>query len=423
MVHQILFIISLMIVVFGLINLLRMSLFLIGADIYSLLQHIRSRKSEEPYFPTISIVIPAYNEERTILRCIKSIYENDYPKVSLQIIVVDDGSSDETYKIVKDYKHLHSLDRLHLVYQANSGKAHALNRGMKYYATGELVMCLDADSYLNKSALKIISLYFKDKHVMGAAMNVKVAPQYTLLNLVQRFEYAVCYQMKRAQTIFNIEYIIGGIGSTFRKSFLERINFYDVNTVTEDIDITMKMLRGGNRHIKIVYASDAIAYTQGVLTIKELINQRYRWKWGRYQTFFKNRSMFFTRDKKFTTGLTWIYLPFALWSDFTFLFEPIIVCYMIGLSLFYKDIHIIGSAFITMTFYLCRNILAEDTIPLKTKVLFMIISPAMYIFFYILSFVEYMALIKAIINLQYLSKSLTNNKNTWIPVKRFEYSG
>ena len=252
---------------------------------------------------------------------------------------------------------------------------------------------------------------------MAIASNVKIARSGGLLNLIQLFEYVICHQMKKAQTVFNIEYIIGGIGSIFRKSYLQKINYFDENTVTEDIDITMKILRAGNKNVRVLYASDVIAYTQSALTVSDLIRQRYRWKWGRYQTFVKNRLMFFSRDFRYTKGLSWFYLPFALYSDLAFFLEPVILTYLIYIVISFADIKTLLSSVAIITFYFNFNILGEETLNLKDKLKMIALAPLMYFLFYVLSFVEYVALLKSLIRIPYLKKSLEGKECSWTPIR------
>lgn len=264
--------------------MLRMSMFLIGSDVYELIQGLKRKKLNKSFEPKISVIIPAYNEAGSIVRALKSIVESSYSKDKLHVVVVDDGSTDSTFSEASRYSESQKEVEIEVVHQENAGKANALNYGIKHFAKGELIMCLDADSYLTSDAISKTAAYFSDPKVVALAANVKIIPRPGLLNLIQKFEYAVSYQMKRAQSLFNIEYIIGGIGSTFRKSILVQVGYYDTNTVTEDIDLTMKVLRGGNKVFRVLYGSDVVAYTEGVLSVVGLIRQRFRWKYGRFST-------------------------------------------------------------------------------------------------------------------------------------------
>lgn len=408
---------------FGTINLLRMTMFLVGSDLYRLRQHLKNKRAKQTVLPTISVLIPAFNEEGVVCRAIDSIADNDYPEDLLQIIVVDDGSRDKTWQILTDLKASGKVKNLTIVHQENGGKASALNNGLKNFATGELVMCLDADSYLSPDALKKAAAHFADPSLVALAANIKIIDSGSLLSLIQKFEYIVCYQMKRAQTVLNMEYIIGGIGSTFRHSFLQQVNYYDTNTVTEDIDLTMKMLRQGNRQHRVAYGSDVTAYTESVISIPDLIKQRYRWKYGRCQAFLKNTSLFFNPDRKYSRSLTFFFLPYAVFGDFAFLLEPIMLGYITYVVLAYRDVVTFLSAFGVVSFYLLMNLLTEETISVKDKLRLLPFTPMMYFLFYVLSFVEYVALIKTLLNLKSLRKNLDSNVNSsWQPVARPDYS-
>src|SRR5260221_6595718 len=224
--------------------------------------------------------------------------------------------------------------------------------------------------------------------------------------------------MKRAQTVFNIEYIIGGIGSMYRKAMLKKIQYYDTNTVTEDIDLTMKVLQHGNKKNRVIYAADVVAYTESCLSIQALIRQRFRWKWGRYQTFLKNSNMFFNRNKKYTKPLTCIYLPYALYGDFAFFFEPIIIGYILYVTIHYRDLFTLLTACIVLSIYTAINILAEDTIDIGEKILLVVFSPLMYVLLYIMSFVEYVALLKSLGQMHTLRQSLEDGICNWKHVER-----
>jgi cellulose synthase/poly-beta-1,6-N-acetylglucosamine synthase-like glycosyltransferase len=412
-------IVATLIIVLGLVNIFRMAFFMIGSDFYTVRHALHKRRNKHVVFgpPTISIIVPAHNEENTILRTIRSLQRVKYPKDKLEIVIVDDGSTDRTYAIAERYRLQHNVN-FKLVRQENAGKAHALNNGMRNHATGELMMCLDADSSLAPDALINAARYFIDPRVVALSANVKIRPTGKLFNLIQVFEYLICYQMKRAQTVFNIEYIIGGIGSTFRRSALAQVGYYDTDTITEDIDLTMKLLRLGGKDHRVIYGSDVIAYTESVLDLAGLIRQRFRWKYGRAQTFIKNRVLFFSRDAKHSRWLTWFYLPYALFSDLAFFFEPFMVSYIAYIVVAYGDWVTLASAFGVVGGYITLNILAEDTIPLRLKLVLAVIAPFMYFFFYVLSYVEYLALIKTYMKFWQIPASIEAKNCGWTHVER-----
>jgi poly-beta-1,6-N-acetyl-D-glucosamine synthase len=391
------FIFTYLVVILGTINLVRMGIFLVGSDIYGLKQTLRKNKLTQAdlYTPTFSVVIPAHNEERTIENTLTTVINSEYPKEKLQIIVVDDGSTDSTVAIIKKLKKSAAFKNVTLIQQENAGKAHALNNAMRNHAQGDIIMCLDADSSVLSDSIQNAAQYFVDTRVVALSANVKIRPMKSFLNLIQRYEYLVCYQMKRAHTLFNIEYIIGGIASTFRRSALEKVGFYDTDTITEDIDLTFKLLRDGNKDNRVLYGADVVSYTESVLSIKDLIKQRFRWKHGRAQTFLKNLDLFFSRSNRHNPFLTWVYLPYALFSDLAFFLEPFLIGFIAYVVIAYADWATLVSAFAVVGSYVMLNVIAEDTIPWKQRIKMAFVAPSMYFFFYILSYVEYVALIRS----------------------------
>lgn len=421
-IHMDLSFISYLIVILGAASLLRMAIFLIGSDLYELNSHLNKKRKlvqlNAPGCPAFTVIIPAYNESNSVVRAMDSVYSSRYPKEKVRIVMVDDGSTDSTYRLAKNYAAGHTDMDIVVVSKKNGGKAEALNYGAKNFALGELIMCLDADSYLAPDALTKSAVHFEDKSVVAMAANVKIIKRKGLLNLVQLFEYALSYQMKRAESLFNVEYIVGGIGSVFRKSILKKVGYYDTNTVTEDIDLTLKILRLGNKTYRASYGADVVAYTEAVLSIPALIRQRFRWKYGRCQSFLKNRTMFFNSGREFTKGLTWFYLPLAIVGDIIFSLEPLLVGYIWYISITYLDFITIGSACLVTTVYVIFNVVSENTSTTKDKIKMTLTSPFVYLLFYFLSLVEYVALAQSVIKLPHLAQSLKSGKSSWKPVER-----
>ena len=148
-------------------------------------------------------------------------------------------------------------------------------------------------------------------------------PTAPLLGFIQRFEYLVSHHMKKAQTAFNVEYIIGGIGSMFRRSTLDEVGLYDTNTMTEDIDLTLKIIaRKGNRSSRVVFAADSLVYTEAVPSLRSLYQQRTRWKYGRRRRSTRTGGC----SSPWTEALlrlSWFILPPGAGQEVLFLFEPL----------------------------------------------------------------------------------------------------
>ena len=310
------------------LNLLRITSFFISADIYDLRQKRNVRKQKSKYEPAVDIIIPAYNEELGIVQSVHSVRLNSYK--NKRILVVNDGSKDKTLAKLRYYKQKHKAHDLTIINQKNGGKAHAINNALKNYATSPLVMVLDADSILEDNAIANMVNYFRDRRVVAMASNCKVQASSFWLGMAQRYEYLLGYRMKRALTVLNTEYIIGGVGSTFRRKCLVSCEYYDTDTMTEDIDVTMKIIRlKGNVKHRIGFAADCVAYTESVLKFTSLIKQRFRWKYGRMQTFLKNQHLFFSRNSKYSKTLSWYSLPYSLFGEMMILLEPLLVGYVV----------------------------------------------------------------------------------------------
>lgn len=409
-------IITYFILITSVANLVRMTLYLIGSDLYEIKMTKNRKKAskQRAYRPTVSLVVPAHNEASVIEQTLDYLMKIEYPANKLQIIIADDGSTDDTAKIVRKYKRTHDKDnKLQIFSQINGGKADVLNNAIRKMATGKLVMCLDADSLIAPDAVEKAVAYFRDRRIVALASNVNIMENGTILGLAQRFEYLISYHMKKAQSFYNIEYIIGGIGSMFRRSMLDKVNLYDTNTMTEDIDLTMKIIAKGNKRTRVAYAPDALTYTEAVPSFKSLITQRFRWKYGRMQTFLKNYQVFFSTNKKHTKVLTWFILPYAIIQELLFIVEPIIITTIIGVSIYYQNLETILVALVIISAYIIFNIYSTAHLTQREKLRLSFFAPSMYVFLYLLSIVEYMALMHAIIKLPKLKDSISRDKVTW----------
>lgn len=254
--------------------------------------------------PPVSIIVPAYNEGVVIESSIRSLLNLQYP--NLEIIVVDDGSSDETFNRAKRYEGRHGRTLVRVVTKPNGGKGDALNLGIGL-STGEFVLTVDADSRLEPASLLYAVQHFKDPAVGAVAGNVKVGNRHKLITKMQALEYIEGLNMvRRSQGYFSAVNIIPGPLGLFRRTVLDEVGLYALDTFAEDCDITIKILICG---WKIEYEPYAITWTEAPETIRDFFRQRYRWTRGILQALRKHYGSLFGGAGPVNTFVLW-YMAF-----------------------------------------------------------------------------------------------------------------
>jgi cellulose synthase/poly-beta-1,6-N-acetylglucosamine synthase-like glycosyltransferase len=246
---------------------------------------VEIREDEAPLrsYPKVNILVPAYNEESCIADTLESLVEACYP--NKEIIVVDDGSTDRTVKIAMQY----ASEGVKVFSKENGGKFSALNYGLAL-SDGDLIIIVDADSIIERRAIKELVKKFENPDVVAVCGNIKVLNRNNFLTKCQALEYIFSINiMKRALDTFGSITVVPGALGAFRKGTLTAGGSYDKDTLTEDFDTTLKVLKSG----KVVQASShASAYTEAPETMRDLYKQRMRWYRGNYQTISKHRDAF-----------------------------------------------------------------------------------------------------------------------------------
>ncbi|KON33024.1 hypothetical protein AC477_02110 [miscellaneous Crenarchaeota group-1 archaeon SG8-32-1] len=262
--------------------------FRLGTWIFlSLSYNLKGKVGPVNSFPLISLIVPAFNEEITIKKSIQSLIELDYP--NYEIIVIDDGSTDGTLSIAKEFQ---KSKKVKVIHQTNSGKPKALNNGIKN-STGEIIVTVDADTNLKKDALKKISARFVNNNQIGAvAGNVKVIPENSLMNIIQGTEYTVGINLvRKAQSMLGCVMIVPGPIAALKREAVEKVGLFSNDTFAEDFDITMKILEQG---YKVQYEDTAISYTDAPKNLEDFMKQRRRWYRGMLQVLDKHRNLYFS---------------------------------------------------------------------------------------------------------------------------------
>ncbi len=241
-------------------------------------------------FPVVSIVIPAYNEENNILETINSVLKINYPRDKLEVIVVNDGSTDSTRAKVEAF--IKKSKRVILINQKNQGKAAALNKGLKM-ARGDFFVCLDADSVVTPEALNQLLPYFDNPKVALALPLMKAKKPSNLLQRIQFREYLINIFLKKLMGYLDCIHVAPGPFSVYRRSVLERVGGFEVGNITEDLEMTLRIQK---HNYKIVQDMHAEVFTSTPKNWRSYYKQRSRWNRGGIINGLKYKDLLFNKE-------------------------------------------------------------------------------------------------------------------------------
>ena len=262
------------------------------------------KKKTEDELPTVTMVVPCFNESRTLRATVESLLALDYPERKLGIFIVDDGSSDNTYEIARSLaKEFPTRVVAHT--KANGGKHTALNLAIETVSS-DFIGCLDADSFVNPDALKKMISYFDDPKVMAVTPAMHVHSPTNILQMMQKAEYNLGIFTKRVFGMLDAIHVTPGPFSIFRHSVFEHIGVFKKAHSTEDMEIAFRIQAHG---YKIANCHTAKVFTVTPNTIKKLYRQRTRWVYGFINNAIDYRFIFF-RKKYGNMGM--FTLPFAV---------------------------------------------------------------------------------------------------------------
>lgn len=232
------------------------------------------------YYPSLTVLIPAFNEEKVLRRTMEAVIASEYPRK--EVIIINDGSSDKTYQIAQGFRNC----GVKVISRPNGGKAVALNHGIKF-AQGEIVVVVDADSQITRDTLIEVVQPFRNPDVAAVAGNIKVLNRINWLTKCQALEYVASINLyRRALDVFGSVSVVPGALGAYRRDILESGGFYDADTLVEDFDVTMKALKTGNT---VQACNRAVSYTEAPQTVSDFIKQRLRWYRGNFQALWKHR--------------------------------------------------------------------------------------------------------------------------------------
>jgi len=291
---------------------------ILGVFWLNLLFFKESKRVKLNKLPNVSVIVPAHNEQDSIERTIKSLLKLDYPKNKLEIIVVDDESTDNTANIVKKFK------QVRLIYNKHKGvgKASAVNAGIKS-AKGEFFGVLDADSEVDKDALKTVLTYFTNEKVGCVITPIKVIEVKNLYRGLQKIEYTFTAMIRELMSRINTLYYSHGVLSVLRTGLIKKLGYFDENNLTEDLEIAMRLKSKG---YEIRMASRALTFTRVPGAFWDLWRQRVRWYRGFMQNLVKYKNVLFKRKYGLYGGFQ---LPLNIFSLFILFFVFILFSYEI----------------------------------------------------------------------------------------------
>jgi cellulose synthase/poly-beta-1,6-N-acetylglucosamine synthase-like glycosyltransferase/spore germination protein YaaH/peptidoglycan/xylan/chitin deacetylase (PgdA/CDA1 family) len=253
------------------------------------------------YKPKVAVLIPAYNEEKVIERTVQAVLNSNYP--NLRVIVIDDGSKDRTLEVARKAFAAESADgRVLILGKPNSGKAEALNYGIEHIGDAELFVGIDADTIIAPDAISRLVPHFINPKVGAIAGNAKVGNRVNLWTRWQALEYITSQNFeRRALDVLGAVSVVPGAIGAWRVSAVQEAGGYHTDTVAEDADLTMALLRLGYR---VEYEDMALAYTEAPTNANGLMRQRFRWSFGILQAVYKHRGVVARKG-----ALGWVALP------------------------------------------------------------------------------------------------------------------
>ncbi|MFI5873939.1 bifunctional polysaccharide deacetylase/glycosyltransferase family 2 protein [Streptomyces sp. NPDC051445] len=231
----------------------------------------------------VSVIVPAYNEKECIANTLKSLAQSTHP---IEIIVVDDGSTDHTSEISREAAAALGMTNVRVVRQENAGKPAALNNGVRS-ASYDLVVMMDGDTVFEPDAVHQLVQPFADPNVGAVAGNAKVGNRDTVIGAWQHIEYVMGFNLdRRMYDLLRCMPTIPGAIGAFRRDAVLEVGGMSEDTLAEDTDITIAMHRAG---WQVVYQEHAKAWTEAPGSLKQLWSQRYRWSYGTMQALWKHR--------------------------------------------------------------------------------------------------------------------------------------
>ena len=320
---------------------------------------IRNEPVKLAKYPKVTIIVPCWDEEKTIYKTVRSLLNLNYPKDKIKIFLIDDGSTDGTWNAILKFS---KYPNIRIFHKENGGKYTALNLGLKYVQTNFLG-CLDADSVADpESLVRVMSYFEKDPNIMAVAPSIIAFRSKNIIQNAQKAEYDMSVYIKKMLGFLGAIHVTPGPLTIFRKKVFDDLGPYRHAHNTEDMEIAYRMQKN---HYRIEQCNDAYVYTSTPLTVKKLYRQRLRWIYGFINNTIDYRKILFRKNYGNFSLFT---IPSSIISIFAvgFLFGKMI--YSLGSFLFSKIIQ-----FQAIGLYLPNKVDYLDPFFINTQTLFFIV--------------------------------------------------
>ena len=346
-------------------------------------KHYRAREGKVSLDP-VSVIVPCYNEEKTVAHTLAALQKS--LKTNIEILVINDGSTDDTIGEVE--KFMAQDSRIRLINKPNGGKSSALNLGFQE-AKYELIITIDGDTILLPETIGELTKPFVDPQVDAVCGNVEVGNVRNILTGFQALEYVTTQNFdRRAFDELNCISVVPGATGAWRRDRVIAIGGYGSDTLTEDADLTLRLLASGGR---IIYAPEARSRTEAPETISGLAKQRFRWSYGTYQCLYKNRKLFFKGN------LGWFALPNMFLFQIVFPILSPIGDLVFFLSIFRGDFGAIAVGYIMFTLMdVCGSLLAFTLERRPKKLMWLILIQRFFYrqFMYVITYRSIIAILQ-----------------------------
>jgi cellulose synthase/poly-beta-1,6-N-acetylglucosamine synthase-like glycosyltransferase len=338
--------------------------------------------------PFVSILLLTYNDENNVARCLESILRSSYRKLAVRVI--DNGSTDRTKAVVKQYMETHPYKDIKLI----ARRSHVrflpdILKGYQRYVSGEFILVCDCRKGLEKQAIaRAVSHFNANPATAILYAKQRVVTRYSTVGFFQRYEALLRQNIQKFSSISNSEYRLTLEGAICRPWAFSALLAAPKKAASKKRLDTL-----GNKKIRTYFASDVIMDSDALPSFGKLLQQRYRLQRQRLQSIIAHRRIVFSRSTDYTTFLTYFRLPFAACVAAVTLCAPPLLCYFIYLAVHLEEPTLLFVSCAALAALLVLAIWGEQQLRFRQKVLYTLFVPITYSIFFVLTFVQFFAVL------------------------------